>query len=67
MANQTIQLANRYVVKIYEENLRQLKTTRIPMFVHRLLGFGGRIAGVPLLDNWFYMIDINELNSKLFP
>lgn len=65
--NQTIQLANKFGVKIYDENLNQIKTTGIPMFVHRLLGFGGRIAGVPLLDNWFYMIDINDFKSKLLP
>lgn len=67
VAEQTIKLANKYGVKIYEDNLSQIKTTGIPMFVHRLLGFGGRIAGVPLLDNWFYMIDINEFKIKLFP
>ncbi|NPV11386.1 MAG: hypothetical protein HPY57_06320 [Ignavibacteria bacterium] len=67
IADQTIKLANKYGVKIYEDNLSQIKTTGIPMFVHRLLGFGGRIAGVPLLDNWFYMIDINEFKTKLLP
>lgn len=67
VAEQTIKLANKYGVKIYEDNLSQIKTTGIPMFVHRLLGFGGRIAGVPLLDNWFYMIDINEFKTKLLP
>lgn len=67
VAEHTIKLANKYGVKIYEDNLSQIKTTGIPMFVHRLLGFGGRIAGVPLLDNWFYMIDINEFKTKLFP
>ncbi len=67
VADQTIKLANKYGLKIYEDNLSQIKTTGIPMFVHRLLGFGGRIAGVPLLDNWFYMININEFKSKLLP
>ena len=67
IANQTIQLASKYGVKIYDDALSQIKTTGIPMFVHRLLGFGGRIAGVPLLDNWFYLIDINEFKSRLLP
>jgi hypothetical protein len=67
VANQTIQLASKYGVRIYDDALSQIKTTGIPMFVHRLLGFGGRIAGVPLLDNWFYLIDINEFKSRLLP
>lgn len=67
IANQTIQLAGKYGLQIYDDALNQIKTTGIPMFVHRFLGFGGKIAGVPLLDNWFYMIDINEIKSKIFP
>ncbi|MCX8057260.1 MAG: hypothetical protein N3F03_06625 [Ignavibacteria bacterium] len=66
-SRRTLELAQKYGVKIYEDVLSEIKTTSIPMFVHRLMGFGGRIAGVPLLDNWFQFIDLKEFKSKLLP
>ncbi len=66
-SKRTLQLAEKYGVRVYEDVLREIKTTSVPMFVHRLMGFGGRIAGVPLLDNWFQFIDIQEFKSKVLP
>lgn len=63
----TFQLAKKYGVKIYEDKLKEIKTTSVPMFVHRLMGFGGRIAGVPLLDNWFQFIELDEFKTNLLP
>lgn len=66
-SRQTLRLAEKYGVRVYEDVLKEIKTTSVPMFVHRLIGFGGRIAGVPLLDNWFQFIDIQEFKSKVLP
>lgn len=66
-SRQTLRLAEKYGVRVYEDVLKEIKTTSVPMFVHRLMGFGGRIAGVPLLDNWFQFIDIQEFKSKVLP
>jgi len=66
-SQKTFELAEKYGVKIYEDVLKEIKTTTIPMFVHRFMGFGGRIAGVPLLDNWFQFVDIKEFKSKVQP
>ena len=49
-------------LKIYPDVLNNISTTNIPMFVHRFMGFGGRIAGMPLLtpfSSW-----INDVNKK---
>lgn len=62
----TSELAEKNKVKIYNDVLKKIKTSNIPMFVHRFMGFGGRIAGMPLVtpfSNW-----INYTNKKkLFP
>lgn len=67
IADKTSQLIDKFNVKIYQGVLSEVKTTGIPMFVHRLMGFGGRIAGVPYLDNWFNYIDNYQLKSKVLP
>jgi parvulin-like peptidyl-prolyl isomerase len=59
-------LANKNTVKIYSDVLDKIKTSSIPMFVHRLMGFGGRIAGVPLtlpFSDWI----TKENKQKLLP
>lgn len=67
ISRKTIQLAQRYNAKVYEETALQTKTTGIQMFVHRLMGFGGRIAGIPLLDNWADWIDTKKLKEVMLP
>lgn len=67
VAGKTKDFADKYNVKVYPQNLQDIKTTDIKMFVHRLMGFGGRIAGVPLLDNWAEFIDSTELRKVLLP
>jgi hypothetical protein len=42
-------LALKNDVKIFPDAINNLSTTKIPMFVHRFMGFGGRVAGMPLL------------------
>ncbi|MBK7867575.1 MAG: hypothetical protein IPJ75_11675 [Ignavibacteriales bacterium] len=67
LSNKTTGLAQKYNAKAFESELKDLKTSSIVMFVHRLMGFGGRITGVPLLDNWADFIDINQLRQELIP
>ena len=53
----TVKLATKFGVRIYESELNKLTLTKIPMFVHRFLGFGGRIAAVPVtipFYKWYY-------------
>ncbi len=60
----TFELAEKNKVKIYNDVIKKIKTSSIPMFVHRFMGFGGRIAGMPLVtpfSNW-----INYTNKKKF-
>lgn len=67
IARKTLQLVDKYNVRIYKDVLNEITTSKIPMFVHRLMGFGGRIAGVPYLDNWFNYIEDYQLKSKILP
>lgn len=49
-------------VKIFNSVIDQIKSSEVPMFVHRLMGFGGQVAGVPLttpFSGW-----VNELIKK---
>lgn len=62
----TALLAEKYGVKIYPEELANIETNNVPMFVHRLMGFGGRIAGVPLLTPFSGWTN-KEVKIKLLP
>lgn len=63
---QTSSLAEKYGVQINSSVLDKIETTQIPMFVHRLMGFGGRIAGVPLLTPFSSWIN-SEIKSNMLP
>ncbi len=62
----TALLAEKYGVKIYPEELANIETNNVPMFVHRLMGFGGRIAGVPLLTPFSGWTN-KEVKIKILP
>jgi hypothetical protein len=53
-------------VKIFNEVVDKVTATQVPMFVHRLMGFGGRIAGVPLTTPFSGWIN-NEIKQKMLP
>ena len=53
-------------VKIYNNVLDKITSTNIQMFVHRFMGFGGRMAGVPLLTPFSGWMN-NEVKEKLLP
>jgi parvulin-like peptidyl-prolyl isomerase len=62
----TAKLAERNDVKIFSDQVSAIKNPEIPMFLHRLMGFGGRIAGMPLVTPFSGWIkNINK--QKLFP
>lgn len=62
----TATLAERNDVKIFSDKVNAIKNPEIPMFLHRLMGFGGRIAGMPLVTPFSGWIkNINK--QKLFP
>lgn len=64
--NETVSLAAKNNLKIFPDVIENISTTKIQMFLHRFMGFGGRIAGMPLLtpfSEW-----INNMNKRnLFP
>ncbi len=64
--NETVTLAAKNNLKIFPDVIENISTTKIQMFLHRFMGFGGRIAGMPLLtpfSEW-----INNMNKRnLFP
>lgn len=62
----TIDLSIQQNVKIYNSVLDKITATNIPMFVHRFMGFGGRMAGVPLVTPFSGWIN-NISKKKLFP
>ncbi len=62
----TSNLAVQNDVKIFNDVVDKIQTSKIPMFVHRLMGFGGRIAGVPLTTPFSGWIN-NEVKQKLLP
>lgn len=62
----TSNLAQQNNVKIFNDVVDKTQTSQIPMFVHRLMGFGGRIAGVPLTAPFSGWIN-QEVKQKLLP
>lgn len=62
----TFNLAQQNNVNIFNDVVDKIKTSAIPMFVHRLMGFGGRIAGVPLTTPFSGWIN-EEVKQKLLP
>ena len=67
MAKKTLDLTAKFNAKVYENRLKDVKTTGIMMFVHRLMGFGGRVTGTPLLDNWTDHVDMQQFKKVLLP
>jgi parvulin-like peptidyl-prolyl isomerase len=56
LIDKTVDLANKYGVTINDKVLKELNVTNLNMFTYRYMGFGGRIAAVPLavpLYDWY--------------
>lgn len=63
----TTEFASGKTFNVNENVLRNTGTIQVKMFVHRLMGFGGRIAAVPVTDNWTDWIDTYQLKKNLLP
>jgi len=63
----TIEYASNKIIKINNSKINSIKSSEIHMFVHRLMGFGGRITAVPLTDNWTDWINVHELKKLFLP
>jgi len=66
LKEKTIKLSMQQNVKIYSDVLDKITSTNIQMFVHRFMGFGGRMAGVPILTPFSGWMN-NEVKQKLLP
>jgi hypothetical protein len=61
------ELANKYGLNINEDFIFSEKYSNVNLFVHRYMGFGGRIAAVPFTTpsfKWYYQW---KIHSKLNP
>jgi parvulin-like peptidyl-prolyl isomerase len=58
----TSKLAEKYNLKIYSDVLEKVQISQIPMFIHRFMGFGGRIDGRPLVTPFSEWMD--EISKK---
>jgi hypothetical protein len=63
----TLEYASNKNIKINNAVFKNITTSEIHMFTHRLMGFGGRIAAVPLTDNWTDWINLYEFKKLLLP
>ena len=66
LTQKTVQFISNNQVKIFPEIVKEVNVSGIQMFVHRLMGFGGKIASVPLTNPFSDWINELELN-KLLP
>jgi hypothetical protein len=67
LEEKTIQLANKYGIKLSEDFINSEHYSDVNLFVHRYMGFGGRIAAVPFTTpfyKWYYRW---KNNSKINP
>jgi parvulin-like peptidyl-prolyl isomerase len=67
LSGKTMEFLSRTDFYIDREALKNIKTLDVRMFVHRLMGFGGRIAAVPVTDNWSEWIDEYEMEKNQLP
>ncbi len=61
----TVKLADKYKIKINDKRLSQIPVSDINMFVHHIMGFGGKIAAVPFTSPFFEWI--NEAQKDVLP
>lgn len=57
LRNKTVELANKYKLKINREVLKSINVTDIPALIYRMYGFGGQTTAAPftnLFYNWYY-------------
>ena len=67
LEEKTVQLANKYGIKLSEDFINSEYYSDVNLFVHRYMGFGGRIAAVPFTTpfyKWYYQW---KIHSKINP
>jgi parvulin-like peptidyl-prolyl isomerase len=52
---------------IYEERLKNISVTPIPMMTYRILGFGGKIIEVPFVDPQLDWLNVDPQKTKIVP
>ncbi len=60
-------LADKYHFTINEKVFQNVRVTSIPMFTYRYIGFGGRIAAVPYLGQWYEWLNYYKNKSNIVP
>ncbi len=56
----TVRLASKYNVSIDEDLLNTIELSELNMFTYRLIGFGGKIAAMPVtipVFEWYYLLN----------
>jgi hypothetical protein len=52
---------------VYEDRLKKIEVSPIPMMTFRLLGFGGRMFAVPFVQKQLDWLDIDPPTEKILP
>jgi hypothetical protein len=52
---------------VYEDRVRALNVTPIPMMTYRILGFGGRMFEVPFVEKQTDWLEIESPRTKILP
>ncbi len=60
-------LADKYHFSVNEKVFQSIKVTSIPMFTYRNIGFGGRIAAVPYLGQWYEWLNYYNNKTNVVP
>ncbi len=60
-------LADKYHFTVNEKVFQNVKVTSIPMFTYRYIGFGGRIAAVPYLGQWYEWLNYYKNKTNIVP
>jgi hypothetical protein len=67
LEDKTIKFANKYGIELSEDFIHSEHYSNVNLFVHRYMGFGGRIAAVPFTTpfyKWYYRW---KIHSKINP
>jgi parvulin-like peptidyl-prolyl isomerase len=67
LTENTQELLRKYHVEINQQALQDIKTGSLNMFVHRYMGFGGRIAAVPYTSPIIDYRNIRRIMQEVLP
>jgi len=52
---------------VYEDRLKKISVSSVPMMTFRMVGFGGRMVAVPFVQKELNWLDINPPAQKILP